>query len=158
MAIRRKLLLGFAFFTLVCMTVSNYGPVWQKDAFQSVGLWKTCYLANGICVKLSKVTSTHEVVRAFSVLSVLMAFFGTLAAFLSYKTEKTTGVPASLLLLACVLCSIIALAVYTDENGSNIKSTIGLDFGWSFILAWISTGMAFIGMVVGFLTLYQYGY
>ena len=158
MAIRRKLLLGFAFLTLVCMTVSNYGPVWQKNASSSFGLWKSCSLPTGICKGLPNVTSTHEVARAFSVLSVLMAFFGTFAAFLSYKTEKTTGVPASLLLLACVLCSIIALAVYTDENGSTIKDTAGLDFGWSFVLAWIATGMAFIGMVVGFLTIYQYGY
>ena len=126
----------------VLLGASVGGNVWVDVHVRNVGLWKTC-IPGGDCITIEWdwVSSKLHTVRAFAVIAALMAGIGTIGSFIRLMKESD-GKAVSAFFLGAGCCMLIAMAVFTSEN--KIQIDYGAEWGWSYILGWLSTIGSFV--------------
>jgi len=130
--------------TFVLIGASVGGNYWVDTAVNNSGLWKYCNDVFGCGkVEFEGVASYIHATRAFGVMSVLAAGFGALISLVRLFKEMDGKIVTGLFLGAGV-CMVIALSIYTSKNIDVISNFTAIDWGWSYILGWISAILAFV--------------
>ena len=135
------LIVGIA--ALACFIASLVGAYWLKnDKKDHFGLWQSCLSSN--CIGYTTGKRLDGSLRASQSFSILAAVSTILSVMLCiFRITNCFGgkikfhFPA-LTFAASAVFGIISALVFSSNNTIN---TAGLDYGWSFSLAW--TGVAF---------------
>ena len=130
----------------IFIAASNGGNNWVEDDRRSItlsyGLWNVC--GGSVCVAygFDSVVGKLHATRAFTSIGTLLCAAAAVVAMVRLCKEVDGKVVAGLFIVAGV-CMIIALAIYTDYSSDTVRMD-KVSYGWSYVLGWIATVMAFV--------------
>ena len=133
--------------SFIFLSASVFGNNWLKDEYRNIGLWRRCYTFSGTtsCNEFSMTLDNKFVCRAFAATSLLLTVVGGIIALVRLCKELDGRIVGGFFLVAGV-CMLIALAVYTYFSKDS-----RMDYGWSYILGWISMVLCFVTGVMNIL-------
>ena len=137
------------------LIASCVGDSWiNRGDIASIGLWRHCWViqasdGGGIehCQELTgeEMSFGERSCRIFIVLSCLCMFSAIMLSVFGIFTSRSHGIFHSISTLSAVLCTVIALVIFTVSTPSG-TSLDGRDesFGWAYILGWTSVTFSFV--------------
>ena len=145
MECKTLILLLFAGGTFVLLGAAAGGDEWFDNGVERLGLWRYCNKLTDICFTRDwdYIASRTHAIRAFAVMSVLLAGFGALISLVRLFKDMD-GKSVSALFLGAGFCMLVAVAIYTDDGRVTVDRNPFAKWGWCFILGWLGTILSFI--------------
>ena len=128
------------------MSASNGGNNWIENEISgykvSSGLWNLCDQSTCDSYRFDSVPDKLHATRAFTTIGTLLCAVGAIVALIRLCKDVDGKIVAGIL-IGAGLCMVIGLAIYTDYSSDSVKLN-GVSYGWSYILGWIASILAFV--------------
>ena len=150
---KKTVLVVVAVVAFILMSASNGGNNWIENEISgykvSSGLWNLCIRSTCASIAFDSVPDKLHATRAFTTIGTLLCAAGTIVALIRLCKDVDGKIVAGIL-IGAGLCMVIGLAIYTDYTSVDPSKLNGVSYGWSYILGWIASILAFVAGALHF--------
>ena len=146
---KKVVLVVVAIGAFLLMSASNGGNNWREHKWFSLGLWNSCDQSTCYSYRFDSVPDKLHATRAFTTIGTLLCAVGAIVALIRLCKDVDGKIVAGIL-IGAGLCMVIGLAIYTDYTSVEPSKLNGVSYGWSYILGWIASILAFVAGALHF--------
>uniref|UniRef100_A0A7M6DRI8 Uncharacterized protein n=1 Tax=Clytia hemisphaerica TaxID=252671 RepID=A0A7M6DRI8_9CNID len=140
--------IGWPWMEVEFPVVTVKGGLWEICASQGNSTWSDCsrlHLSDG------RFASKFKGTKACSIISIIIAFIGTILAHLSVTDHKISPAISGMVFLLAAVFAVAAACVYQSffQSWEDVLNGVKVSVGWAFVMQWIGAVCVLFNAVYG---------